>query len=200
MQAGQVAVAAPDARLQVAMLTGFLASDTWLAPRDAALTDAPSRSAASGKVADDASLVRVERLRGCLVAPATGQFTFWIGSLRGGSPAELWLSPNEKTSGKQRIAWATGQGTSASSAQPLPARGSNFRVAMDQEWRRSPTQRSSPVSLVQGKRYYIEIWHRGTGIDSLALGWTPPGAPSGTPAPVDINALCPFVPDSPQKP
>jgi hypothetical protein len=193
VRAGQMAVAARQTRLETALLTGFLSSDSWLAPSDTALSDAPARSVATAKAPGRADLARVERLRGYLVAPASGEFTFWIGSLHGGSPAELWLSPDEKTSSKQRIAWVAGQGNGVPSAPPLPAGTRDFRTAMLQEWRRSPTQRSALVNLVQGERYYIEIWHRGSGIDSLALGWTPPGAPAGSPVPIDIHMLCPFI-------
>ncbi len=208
VRAGQVAVAAPQTKLEVASLTGFLSSDTWLASPDTTLTDAPSFNAATGKVSLEsgapgqktannisANLMPVERLRGYLVAPATGEYTFWIASLDGRSPAELWLSADEKTSGKKRLASVGSAEAAAISAPPVRPRGLDFRAAMEREWRRSPTQRSAPVNLVQGRRYYVEIWHRGSGIDSLALGWTLPTAPSGTPVPVDINSLCPFVPE-----
>jgi hypothetical protein len=199
---GQTVAAARDTKLEVAFLTGFLSSDRWVAPSSATLSEAVSKGAAApeGMAAPPGSVV-VERLRGCLFAPATGQFTFWLASLNGQTPAELWLSTDELPAHKQRLAWvipAAGQGLPLPTAQTAGTGG--FGRALDTDWRRSPAQKSRPVQLVAGRRYYVEVLHQGAGIEALALGWSLPGAAPDRPAMIDINALCPFVPESPGTP
>jgi hypothetical protein len=45
-------------------------------------------------------------------------------------------------------------------------------------WEKTPQQKSEPISLVAGKRYYIEAWHKqGEGLGHLSVGWQ---LPSGT--------------------
>jgi endonuclease/exonuclease/phosphatase family metal-dependent hydrolase len=100
-----------------------------------------------------------QRIRGYVTAPQTGDYTFWIASDNQG---ELWLSTDENPANKRRIAWVD--------AYTYP-----------NEWARQETdqvtvtQRSAPVSLTAGARYYIEILHKeSSGGDSLGVGWQLP--------------------------
>jgi endonuclease/exonuclease/phosphatase family metal-dependent hydrolase len=124
-----------------------------------------------------------QRIRGYVTAPQTGAYTFWIASDNQG---ELWLSTDENPANRQKIAWVD--------AYTQPAEWS--RQETDQV---AVTQRSAPVSLVAGSRYYVEVLHKeNSGGDSLGVGWKLPGglferpiqarhlSPfDGTPQPVD---------------
>ena len=82
---------------------------------------------------------------------------------------------------------------------PGGARQLGLSGALNADWHRSPTQRSAPQNLVQGRRYYLEVWHEGSSIRSLALGWNFPGEPPGTPPRmVDLQALSPLIETSGQ--
>ncbi|MFL6232831.1 MAG: endonuclease/exonuclease/phosphatase family protein, partial [Thermoanaerobaculia bacterium] len=100
-----------------------------------------------------------QRVRGYVTAPQTGDYTFWIASDNQG---ELWLSTDENPANKRRIAWVD--------AYTYP-----------NEWARQETdqvtvtQRSAPISLTAGTRYYIEVLHKeSSGGDSLGVGWQLP--------------------------
>jgi endo-1,4-beta-D-glucanase Y len=112
------------------------------------------------------------RIRGYLHPPATGTYTFWIAS---DDNAELWLSQSDQPGGKRRIAFVSDW-------------------TNPHEWNKYASQRSAPVDLVAGQRYYIEVLHKErSGGDNLAVGWIKPGG-SGT-APQEIvpgYALSPY--------
>ena len=93
-------------------------------------------------------------MRGYLVAPATGEFTFWISST---DASELHLSSDTDLDNTTMIA--------------------SFAGASDRyEWDETPTQRSATISLTQGDVYYIESRHKaGIGLDHLAVAWSGPG-------------------------
>ncbi len=97
-----------------------------------------------------------ERLRGYITAPATGNYYFW---LAGSNAAELWISNDAEPVNKVLRASVTG-----------PA-GTGSRI-----WNAQPGQKSPWLSLVAGRRYYIEILHNtgagGTG-GNLAAAWYP---------------------------
>ncbi len=102
-----------------------------------------------------------QRLRGYLTAPATGDYTFWIS---GDDQAELWLSTSEGADDKVKIAWH-GEWTE------------------HHVWDRFSTQRSKPIPLVEGAKYYIEaLMKEGTGNDGVAVGWSRPGEPTNQPS------------------
>lgn len=109
------------------------------------------------------------RIRGYLCPPSSGTYTFWISS---NDNSELWLSTDEHGANKVRIAWVTG-------------------ATNPRQWDKFTSQRSAPVSLVAGKRYYIEALHKqGVGTDNLAVGWQ---LPDGTmERPIAGNRLSPF--------
>jgi len=93
------------------------------------------------------------RIRGYLHPPANGAYTFWIS---GDDEGQLWLSRSEDPDGKKLIAsvpsW-TGQ----------------------RQWDKHEQQKSEPVQLEAGKKYYIEALHKeGELGDHLAVAWQPP--------------------------
>jgi hypothetical protein len=103
------------------------------------------------------------RLVGYLHPPVTGQYIFWIAA----SPAAaVYLSRDESPANAIRIF------------------GDNFdlgrgRESQPREWERkagtSRTQ-SQPITLVAGRRYYIEAVHKADDRGGhLAVAWTPPG-------------------------
>jgi hypothetical protein len=93
------------------------------------------------------------RLRGYICAPQTGNYIFRIAS---DDRSELWLSTDESPSNKIKIAlvdpWVI------------------FRA-----WNVFPSQRSAPIKLVRGARYYIETLHKQyTSFNHLSVAWTLP--------------------------
>ena len=92
-------------------------------------------------------------MRGYLIAPATGSYTFWIATDDNG---ELWLSSSTNTASITRIAYISGDGLAAGVRQ----------------WNKYASQQSAAVSLVAGQAYYIEARQKqGTGNDNLAVAW-----------------------------
>lgn len=93
------------------------------------------------------------RIRGYVVPPETGDYTFWISS---SGASQLFLSSDENPVDRIEIASVT-----------------NFTSS--REWTKEPNQQSAPIFLTAGKRYYIEAIQasRGTG-DNLAVGWQLP--------------------------
>lgn len=113
------------------------------------------------------------RVRGFICPPATGDYIFWIAS---NDHSELWLSTDDDTQNRQRVAYLT--------------RATGYR-----EWTRFQTQQSAPVRLIAGTKYYIEALHKqGVGTDHLSVGWQ---LPDGTmERPIAGNRLSPFVEQS----
>ncbi|HMJ91366.1 MAG TPA: DUF1800 family protein, partial [Candidatus Acidoferrum sp.] len=118
-----------------------------------------------------------ERVRGFLIAPATGNYYFWIA---GNSSAELWISNDKEPANKVRRAYV-----------------SNPKPTTPQQWNLQSNQQSAWLALVAGRRYYIEVLHKaGKGAnDHWAVGWLldPTGtntAPSGV---VPGYVLAPYV-------
>jgi hypothetical protein len=110
------------------------------------------------------------RIRGFLIPPVTGPYVFFVCTDDG---AELWLSADDSPEGKKRIVQQKGA------------------VGFD-AWDK-PTQRSSPVRLVQGRRYYFEVLHKeGRDKDHVRVGWKIPDGPEERPIPG--NRLAPYVP------
>jgi hypothetical protein len=129
-------------------------------------------------------------VRGFIEAPQTGAYTFWVAGVDSG---EFWLSPNENPAGKVLIAHngvTTGMGPN--------------------DWFLIPAQKSAPVSLVQGQKYYFEMLHKEDSLgtwDSCSAAWTlPDGTFQGPvpstnvwPFPVDLsNPAYPPVTSAPQ--
>ncbi|NRA28479.1 MAG: hypothetical protein HRU10_14685 [Opitutales bacterium] len=92
------------------------------------------------------------RMRGFISPLQDGFYTFWI---VGDNASVLLLSSDDSPLRKRRIAWVpTGQ------------------WAHIDEWDKFPTQRSEPVWLESGSKYYIETVHaEGGGQDNIAVAW-----------------------------
>jgi len=110
------------------------------------------------------------RMRGYVVPPVTGNYTFWIAS---DDNSQLYLSVGDSPYKARLIAYVN---TYTSSRQ----------------WDKETNQRSAPIFLEGGKRYYIEALHKeGTGGDNLAVGWQ---LPDGTyERPIPGNRLQPWI-------
>ncbi|MEJ7738110.1 MAG: PA14 domain-containing protein [Chitinophagaceae bacterium] len=116
------------------------------------------------------------RIRGYVCPPVTGNYIFMIA---GDDAVELWLSSNDNPANKTRIAsllsWT------------------NFR-----EWNKHASQRSAPVSLQSGQRYYIEVLHKeGAGGDHVTVAWELPNGVQEIP--IQGSRLSPYVPASSNK-
>jgi hypothetical protein len=189
VSAGHASTAAAILPLDVGWMTGFLTSDLWATAPGIALSDAAVSGVPLGLPAAAATVAAgsncVERLRGYLLAPSTGNFVFWVASHRGGAAVELWLSPDENPAHKRRIAYEA----------PSPnLAGGRASASLQIDFRRSASQESAIQSLEQGRRYYLEIWHAGIGLETLGIGWRPPGeTDTAPPRMVDLKVLCPFV-------
>ncbi|WP_309399959.1 PA14 domain-containing protein [Cerasicoccus maritimus] len=94
------------------------------------------------------------RIRGVLIAPVSGEYTFWLAS---DNNSELWLSTDETTFGKQQIAMLD-------------------TTVSFQDWDRFQSQRSAPIQLTAGEAYYFEVLHKeSTGRDHVSVAWSYPG-------------------------
>jgi ELWxxDGT repeat protein/uncharacterized repeat protein (TIGR03803 family) len=109
------------------------------------------------------------RIRGFICPPETGDYVFWIAS---NDHSELWVGTDDEPLNRQRVAYVTG--------------ATDFR-----QWNKFRSQRSAPVRLMQGKRYYIEALHKqGVGSDHVSVGWQ---LPDGTmERPIGASRLSPF--------
>jgi hypothetical protein len=112
-----------------------------------------------------------QRIRGFICPPTDGNYTFWIAS---DNSSELWLSTDESSSNKSKIASVTGYTAS-------------------REWNKYPSQKSAAIPLIAGTKYYIEALHKeGDRSDNLAVGWLIPNGSQERPIPG--SRLAPFTP------
>jgi len=96
------------------------------------------------------------RIRGYLYPPVDGSYTFWISSA---AKSELRLSTDADPCHSVLIA--------SESTAPYPAQ---------HEWEKYPAQRSSPIWLTAGGKYYIEVLHKESiSLDHVAVAWEGPG-------------------------
>jgi hypothetical protein len=110
------------------------------------------------------------RISGLLCAPYTGNYTFWISS---DDNSELWLSTDETPANKVRIAQL-------------------FGAVNPRDWNATGSQKSAPIALVAGQRYYVEVLHKeGGGADHVAVGWQLPNGLYERPIPG--NRILPLV-------
>ena len=121
----------------------------------------PASPTTTGTLTADAGLVSPtnaadsfgERVSGYLVAPDDGRYTFWIASDKS---SELWLATDDNPANRIKIASVSGS---------VAAQG----------WDTQASQKSVPIAMVTGKRYYLEALHKeGTGTDHLAVAWQGP--------------------------
>ena len=107
------------------------------------------------------------RYRGAIIAPATGEYRFWISGNGGGS--QLWLadgSISDPTSNNPLIN-RFGKKLICSSGGLTPRSDFDY----------SPSQRSGIIQLTAGQEYYIEALHtvqNGTS-EHVSVAWQAPG-------------------------
>jgi hypothetical protein len=98
------------------------------------------------------------RARGYVSPPVSGDYIFWIS---GDDECQLWLSTDEDPANIDQVSHVTGWTNS-------------------REWTKEDNQKSNPIPLQAGQRYYIEaLMKEGGGGDSLAVGWGGPGIGEG---------------------
>ncbi|HWQ90658.1 MAG TPA: lamin tail domain-containing protein, partial [Clostridia bacterium] len=114
-----------------------------------------------------------QRLRALLVPPVSGSYVFFISS---DDNSQLFLSTDATPANRKLIAWVDGW------TDP-------------RQYHVSAGQKSAPVSLVAGQRYYIEaLVKENGGGDNLAVTWQKPGEslpPAGA-APIPNGNLIPY--------
>ena len=92
------------------------------------------------------------RVRGYIVPPVTGDYTFWVAS---DDSSELWMNTSgEEENGKSLIAFVNGW-------------------TYSRQWDKYPAdQQSDPCFLQAGQRYYVELLHKeGNNDDHYAVAW-----------------------------
>lgn len=110
------------------------------------------------------------RIRGYLCPPSTGNYFFYIAS---DNNSELWLSTNDQPANKIKIATVSSYTGS-------------------REWTKYSSQKSAPVGLIAGVKYYIEAIHRdGTRGDNIAVGWQLPNG--NMERPISGIRLSPYI-------
>ncbi len=116
------------------------------------------------------------RIRGYIVPPTTGNYTFWIAS---DDQSELWLSTDDQPANLVKRAYVS-------------------TYTGSRQWTKEANQKSPILALTAGQKYYFEALQRDySGGDNLAVGWFKPGdAGTGT-APSQVvpgPALAPYTP------
>jgi endonuclease/exonuclease/phosphatase family metal-dependent hydrolase len=123
------------------------------------------------------------RLRGWITAPIDGEYEFWIA---GQANCELFLSADEDPAhvGREPIA-RVAAGTAVYTTKEGEAVTDSGHTGSAQ-WSKYPFQKSAPIRLRAGGRYYIEALHKDgddvsepyaegrTVGDNLAVGWRLP--------------------------
>jgi hypothetical protein len=111
------------------------------------------------------------RIRGYIVPPTTGSYTFWIAS---DDNSELYLSTSADPLAKTLIASVSDWTNS-------------------REWTKNASQQSSARTLTAGQKYYIEVLHKnGTMVDHIAVGWQGPGITGDAERPIPGTRLVPY--------
>lgn len=109
----------------------------------------------------------IARVRGYVYPPVTGEYRFFIAS---DDTSQLWLGTDD----------------SPTSARPIAS--VETWITKPAEWNHVPSQRSAPIRLEAGKRYYIEAVHeQRQGADHLNVAWEGPGFPVQTIAGRDLS-------------
>ncbi|RPD45038.1 T9SS C-terminal target domain-containing protein [Hymenobacter sediminis] len=157
--------------------TGSLLREQWNNVNGSAVSNIPVQTAPTST----SQLIQFEspsnvgdnygaRIRGYVIPPQTGAYTFWIA---GDDNCELWLSTDEDPTRKVRIASVTGH--------------TNAR-----EWNKYASQKSAPITLTAGRRYYVEALHKEQGGgDLVSVAWQ---LPNGTmEGPIPGSQLAPYT-------
>ncbi|UOQ77186.1 PA14 domain-containing protein [Hymenobacter sp. 5516J-16] len=161
----------------VCSATGSILREQWNNVGGSAVADIPVQTAP----ASTSQLTQFEssrnlgdnygaRIRGYLCPPQTGAYTFW---LAGDDNCELWLSSDGDPARKVRIASINGYTNS-------------------REWNKYASQKSAPITLTAGQRYYIEALHKEQGgDDQVSVAWQlPDGTMEG---PIPGSRLSPYT-------
>lgn len=155
---------------------GFVEWEAWddiAAPgiqgvlNDTRFPDAPSRRGYLNELAmrDEGNSTFGMRVRGHLIAPASGSYRFWIS---GDEEVELWLSETPSKFGRQLIAKTGGE----TGEREFDLRGS---------------QRSDEIELAEGQAYYVEVRLKESWFDNhFAVAWQ---RPNGNPREVIVGAF-----------
>jgi hypothetical protein len=110
------------------------------------------------------------RIRGYIIPPATGNYTFWLAA---DDAAELWLSADSTVSAKKKIASV-----------------STFTAS--RIFTKFPSQKSAVIKLTAGKRYYVEALQKeNAGNDNLSVKWQLPNGM--TELPIPCTRLAPYL-------
>ncbi|WP_419190033.1 DUF7133 domain-containing protein [Stieleria marina] len=153
--------------------TGVISREFWLELPKGGLSsltkhaDFPAKPSGAGLLTRFESPVNWKdnfgsRIRGYIHPPQTGDYVFWVAA---DDYAELWLSSSDAPSNKQRIV--------------TMKRWTPSRV-----WEKYPEQKSKPIRLEAGKRYYIESLQFEASVDDcLAVGWQLPDGAIERPIP-----------------
>lgn len=131
--------------LEVLAGQGTLTRETWAAsgpklsdvPWHTTPAPATTVSAAQDTTTDLAANTGV-RLRGYFIAPSTGNYYFWLAA---SNNAQLWISNDAEPVNKILRASVAAPGTAV------------------RTWNSQPSQKSPWLSLVGGRKYYIEVLH-----------------------------------------
>jgi hypothetical protein len=95
-----------------------------------------------------------QRLRGYILPPASGSYSFWIAS---DDASQLYLSTDDDSANKRMIA-------------------SVNTYTGSHGYTKEPNQHSSVIQLESGQPYYFEVLHKeGGGGDLLSVAWDGPG-------------------------
>ncbi len=150
---------------------GTALQETWTGVGGNKVTDLTSSAAYAGAPAyrqmitslqslqQDVGDANGSRIRGYIVPSFTGTHMF---SVAGNDDVQLSLSPDANPANAVRIA-------------------STSAITAPNAWTTSPTQTSSPITLVQGQRYYFEVLHKeNTGYNHWSVGWTTPASATVT--------------------
>ena len=106
------------------------------------------------------------RIHGWLYTPLTGDYTFWICT---DDQGELWLSTDDDPVSVELIAYVKDS--------PMSSTG----WASPYMWEKFASQKSKPIRLTAGDKYYImAIWKEGIGGDHCQVAWEGPGIPERT--------------------
>ena len=109
-----------------------------------------------------------ERLRGYFIAPATGNYYFWVA---GSDAAQLWISDDGEPVNKilRCSVFPTNNPTASGQNGTSP-----------RQWNLQPSQRSGWLALTAGQKYYLEVLHK-AGVatnDNWSVAWL--NDPTGT--------------------
>ncbi|MCG8537028.1 MAG: PA14 domain-containing protein [Pseudomonadales bacterium] len=110
------------------------------------------------------------RLHGVFIAPETGNYTFWAA---GDNNTLLSLSTDSSPTNKTSIASVVG-------------------YTLPRQWDKFSSQQSSPIPLIAGQAYYIEVLHKeGNGGDYVGVAWQRPSNSN-----IEVMSAAFFIPAS----